>query len=73
MLGWDPRDATPLDAQLTTDFMGYCDPQGVSDYTFTALFDRHREVAALPSASVVRPRRLVRPSPISCAHRAPTY
>ncbi len=71
VMGWDPRDATPLDAFATTDFMGYCDPQGTSDYTFGALFARHLAVASLASvapAARLAPRGAARPAPITCSH-----
>lgn len=64
VLGWDPRSATPLDAVATTDFMGYCDPQGTSDYTFAALSERLQAVATLPAASIAR-QRVARPA-ITC-------
>ncbi|MDP3275040.1 MAG: M66 family metalloprotease [Deltaproteobacteria bacterium] len=38
--GFDPRDATFFSPMSTTDFMGYCDPQWVSDYTYRALYSR---------------------------------
>jgi hypothetical protein len=45
--GFDPRTATFLEPTRTTDFMGYCDPQWISDYTWRAIFARTRAVSAL--------------------------
>jgi hypothetical protein len=38
--GWDRRDDSLLPPATTTDFMGYCDPQWISDYTYTNIFRR---------------------------------
>lgn len=38
--GWDRRDDSLLAPATTTDFMGYCDPQWISDYTYTNIFRR---------------------------------
>jgi hypothetical protein len=38
--GWDRRDDSLLEPAATTDFMGYCDPQWISDYTYTGIFQR---------------------------------
>ncbi|MEI8257596.1 MAG: M66 family metalloprotease [Deltaproteobacteria bacterium] len=42
--GYDRRSATFLPPQSTYDFMGYCDPTWISDYTYAAIFQRVREV-----------------------------
>ena len=42
--GYDIIEKTLKSPNLHTDFMGYCDPTWVSDYTFDALFDRVRQV-----------------------------
>jgi hypothetical protein len=44
--GWDDRSQTFVDPSATADFMGYCDPQWVSDYTYEALFERVQLVHA---------------------------
>jgi hypothetical protein len=44
--GRDPRDGT-FRAPATADFMGYCTPQWVSDYTWNQLFVRLQELATL--------------------------
>jgi hypothetical protein len=42
--GWDPRDGTFHAPTDSTDLLGYCEPQWVSDYTFRAMFERQREL-----------------------------
>jgi hypothetical protein len=44
--GYDTINDRLKDPSLTADFMSYCDPTWVSDYTFNALFDRVRDVNA---------------------------
>src|SRR5690606_2916438 len=44
----------------TTDFMGYCDEQWVSDYTWSALFERTIAVSPLVSLDARVPSLLVR-------------
>ena len=46
--GYDPRSRTFL-PPTTTDFMGYCDPQWISDYTWSAMFARNLAVTPLSS------------------------
>ena len=48
--GWDARDNTFFDPTMTTDFMGYCDPQWVSDYTYRALYVRASTLRPGPMA-----------------------
>jgi hypothetical protein len=48
--GYDPRSRTFL-PPTTTDFMGYCDPQWISDYTWSAMFTRNLAVTPLSSSS----------------------
>lgn len=48
--GWDPRSDTFFDPAATTDFMGYCDPQWLSDYTYRALFARASALRPGPMA-----------------------
>lgn len=48
--GWDPRSNTFFDPTMTTDFMGYCDPQWISDYTYRALFERASALRPGPMA-----------------------
>lgn len=45
--GFDARTRTFHAPDDTTDFMGYCDPQWISDYTWSAMFDRTLAVSAL--------------------------
>jgi hypothetical protein len=42
--GYDIIEKTLKSPNTFADFMGYCDPTWVSDYTFDALFDRVRSV-----------------------------
>ncbi len=57
--GWDARSGAFLDPSSVTDFMGYCEPTWISDYTWQALFERTVAVRAL-SASADRVRPLIR-------------
>jgi hypothetical protein len=50
--GWDARSNAFFDPTMTTDFMGYCDPQWVSDYTYRALFERASALRPAPMAIV---------------------
>jgi hypothetical protein len=47
--GWDARDGSFLAPGVTTDFMGYCAPTWISDYTWSALFARTIATSALSS------------------------
>jgi hypothetical protein len=38
--GYDKRNQTFFSPDKTTDIMGYCEPQWISDYTYKALIDR---------------------------------
>ncbi len=38
--GYDVRMGAWLDPQVAADFMGYCDPSWVADYTWNALYER---------------------------------
>jgi hypothetical protein len=53
--GRDERSQTFIDPTPTADFMGYCDPQWVSDYTYEALFERVQQVHA-PQKPHAKPR-----------------
>jgi len=57
--GYDARSRTFLPPD-TTDFMGYCDEQWISDYTYSALFERTIAVSALVSREVRVPSLLIR-------------
>lgn len=57
--GYDPRSGTFLPPDTATDFMGYCEPQWVSDYTWTAIFERTLAVSPL-AARISRPTLVVR-------------
>ena len=48
--GWDARSDAFFAPADTTDFMGYCDPQWVSDYTYTALYTRAATLRPGPMA-----------------------
>ncbi len=47
--GYDPRARVFHDPAEVTDFMGYCEPQWISDYTWSAMFERTVAVSALAS------------------------
>ena len=47
--GHDARSQAMLDPDVFTDFMGYCEDNWVSDYTYRALDERIRAVNALPT------------------------
>jgi hypothetical protein len=54
--GYDPRTRRFQPPSSTYDFMGYCDPQWISDYTWSAMFERTLAVSALaarPSTDVL--------------------
>src|SRR5262249_29737771 len=57
--GIDPRSRTFQDPSTVTDFMGYCDPQWTSDYTWAAIFERTVAVSAL-AETTREPALLVR-------------
>lgn len=57
--GWDARTGELLEPSTTYDFMGYCDPEWTSDYTWSAIFDRVAAVHAL-SARARSPHLVVR-------------
>ncbi len=42
--GWDLYEGDLLDPDDSTDIMGYCDDQWISDYTYRALHDRGQNV-----------------------------
>jgi hypothetical protein len=46
--GYSPSRNELLDPATTVDFMSYCDPAWVSDYTYKALFARLQQVSTLP-------------------------
>lgn len=46
--GYDLLNGTLKDPEVSTDFMGYCDDQWVSDYTYGALLDWIQSTNALP-------------------------
>lgn len=45
--GWDHRDGTLHSPTDSTDLLGYCDPQWISDYTYRAMFERQRALRML--------------------------
>lgn len=57
--GFDPRTSTFLDPSDTHDFMSYCSPDWISDYTWSAMFERTVAVSAL-SAPIARESLRVR-------------
>lgn len=63
--GWSRVTGEFFSPRTTTDLMGYCSPQWVSDYTYQAFFDRAVAVRALypVRASDERPVRLLRVRP----------
>lgn len=58
--GFDARTRTFHAPTETTDYMGYCDPQWISDYTWSAMFERTLAVSALPLTLPPQSRVLVR-------------
>jgi len=58
--GFDARTRTFHAPNDTTDFMGYCDPQWISDYTWSAMFERTLAVSALAVTLPPENRVLVR-------------
>lgn len=52
--GYDARSGTFHPPSGTYDFMGYCDPQWISDYTWSAIFERTRAVSALRRPATAR-------------------
>ena len=46
--GWNSRTQTLFDPNRTTDIMGYCSPQWISDYTYSGITTR---VAAVNGAT----------------------
>jgi hypothetical protein len=57
--GFDPRTSTFFDPSETHDFMSYCSPDWISDYTWSAIFERTIAVSAL-SAPIARETLRVR-------------
>jgi len=57
--GYDSRADVYLEPSLTTDVMGYCDDEWISDYTYGALFDR---VIGLHRLGVSAPARRAQPA-----------
>ena len=57
--GYDPRTRTFHPPTSTYDFMGYCEPQWISDYTWRAMFDRTLAVSALALPAASRQQVLV--------------
>ncbi len=52
--GWDRRSGTLYGPQGATDYMGYCDDQWSSDYTYGGIYDRMSEVWARSGAGAVQ-------------------
>jgi hypothetical protein len=52
--GLDQRTHAFVDPSAVSDFMGYCDPEWSSDYTWSAIFERTVAVSALASARAPR-------------------
>jgi hypothetical protein len=50
--GYSAIDKEYFDPDSTTDIMGYCRPQWISDYTYNALFKRLNQVEAVARAQV---------------------
>ena len=44
--GWDPLGKQLVSNDDHSDFMSYCSPVWVSDYTYKAIFDRMTKVSA---------------------------
>ncbi|MBU1242551.1 hypothetical protein KKD52_10710 [Myxococcota bacterium] len=57
--GLDPRSGAWIDPADCADFMGYCDPTWVSDYTWNGLYDRIVELAQLYPPAAPSPVRLL--------------
>lgn len=56
--GLDTATLTLKDPEVATDIMGYCDNQWVSDYTYTALFNRAQNVNAAKVHGQIPQRRV---------------
>lgn len=54
--GWDVRDGSLVSPDRFVDMMSYCSPIWISDYTFSALYDRIRAVDRSPRAAAVTRR-----------------
>ena len=69
--GYDSRTRRFQAPSSTYDFMGYCDPQWISDYTWSAMFERTVAVSALaaPARSEVLVVRLDRGAAIAVGRR----
>ena len=59
VVGYDVLERALVDADVYRDFMSYCEPSWISDYTYGALFE-HIQAVNLPSFVVARPERNVR-------------
>jgi len=57
--GLDARSGAWIDPADTADFMGYCDPTWVSDYTWNGLYDRIADLAQLYPPAAPSPVRLL--------------
>jgi hypothetical protein len=55
--GWDVVDDVLVDPSRARDFMSYCGPEWVSDYSFSALFERHRKIETAIAPAVAGPLR----------------
>jgi len=51
--GWDSRSQTLFDPSTSTDIMGYCNKQWMSDYTYAAITTRVAAVNGEPAAMVL--------------------
>ena len=51
--GWDSRSQTLFDPTTSTDIMGYCNKQWMSDYTYAAITTRVAAVNGEPAAMVL--------------------
>ena len=69
--GWDPIAKELVSDDDHEDFMSYCGPVWVSDYTYKAIFDRMQKVTKLAGGSSKSTKMVVSTAPTAKAKRAP--
>lgn len=69
--GWDPIAKELVSDDDHEDFMSYCGPVWVSDYTYKAIFDRMQKVTKLAAGGTKTEKMVVSTAPTSKSKRAP--